>query len=588
MPSPISSAFEIENARNMSRSEVVGTFVPTDNFYSLLNAKHHVVIGSRGSGKTAIAKMLSHDYLVGLAQRGDERAAEVVETGSLIGLYISTRTEWVGSLKNKPWQSDDEQESRFQWRLNVASCIAFLEAAGSCLATYVSDDLTRLQLERSIVDDLREAWLPDANLLGPSLAALQRAISDADYSDQVAVMSARVHGGESPAREGAFDTELFLPLRRGIELLLRRLDQLKSATWAVCIDEAEVLDEVQQRVLNSHIRADSERLVFKITTLPYRHLSLDTNAGAPIRVGHDFDYVYIDKRRTDVKPGEFAERLFERVVAARTPEHEGATLETVLGSSELLSPKSSDWDPMGDELDLLRRHGTEALVLRAERLIVEDPSLFKDSVARKVHGLLLLRERVRAEAGNTAIDYYSGAEMLVRCGDDNPRRVIRLLKALLSELELVTPIVPSATQSRRFISFSADALERTKSEPGCGHELHKFLRTIGSFMKSYLHDRDLSGDVVTAVKIDPDIDDDTWTLVERAVEWGLLMPTTNTNSPNQLPVREGVFHLAYVLSPWFRLFPRRGRSIRLSTVLKWEAGVSRSSRSPDLFDQNSN
>ena len=85
MPSRIATAFEIENARNMSRSEVVSTFVPTDNFYGLLNAKHHVVIGSRGSGKTAIAKMLSHDYLVGLAERGDNKAAEIVEAGTLMG-----------------------------------------------------------------------------------------------------------------------------------------------------------------------------------------------------------------------------------------------------------------------------------------------------------------------------------------------------------------------------------------------------------------------------------------------------------------------------------------------------------------------
>jgi len=45
--SPKRNLFEIENARNLSRQELVETFVPTQSFWRLLSAKHHVVLGSR-------------------------------------------------------------------------------------------------------------------------------------------------------------------------------------------------------------------------------------------------------------------------------------------------------------------------------------------------------------------------------------------------------------------------------------------------------------------------------------------------------------------------------------------------------------
>src|SRR5688572_26739899 len=87
--------FEVENARNLTRDEVVRTFVPPQAFWRLLSAKHHVLLGSRGSGKTAIAKMLSHDHL----SRWDApRAKAAIFSKAFVGMYVPTRLEWVGGL----------------------------------------------------------------------------------------------------------------------------------------------------------------------------------------------------------------------------------------------------------------------------------------------------------------------------------------------------------------------------------------------------------------------------------------------------------------------------------------------------------
>jgi hypothetical protein len=36
--------FELDNARNLSRQELVETFIPTQSFWRLLSAKHNVVL----------------------------------------------------------------------------------------------------------------------------------------------------------------------------------------------------------------------------------------------------------------------------------------------------------------------------------------------------------------------------------------------------------------------------------------------------------------------------------------------------------------------------------------------------------------
>src|ERR1700741_4868441 len=87
--------FEIENASNLTRDELVETFVPTQAFWRLLSAKNHIVLGARGSGKTALAKMLSHDHL---SRFKNERSQGIIASKNFIGIYIPTRLEWVGGL----------------------------------------------------------------------------------------------------------------------------------------------------------------------------------------------------------------------------------------------------------------------------------------------------------------------------------------------------------------------------------------------------------------------------------------------------------------------------------------------------------
>jgi len=85
-----------------------------------------------------------------------------------------------------------------------------------------------------------------------------------------------------------------------------------------------------------------------------------------------------------------------------------------------------------------------------------------------------------------------------------------------------------------------------------------------------LHEEPLTTDQITSVTLSTQTDGEKWTLVRRAAGLGLLFPNVGVHNPDQMPEREGTFHLAYVLAPHFRLLPRRGKARKLETVyLDW-------------------
>jgi len=97
--------------------------------------------------------MLSHDHLSLL---NEERAQAAIRAQDFIGVYIPTRLEWVGGLKNKPWQTEAEKEFFFQWRLNLSSCVALLATIESCIHNYCGTEAASA-CERELALHLSEA-----------------------------------------------------------------------------------------------------------------------------------------------------------------------------------------------------------------------------------------------------------------------------------------------------------------------------------------------------------------------------------------------------------------------------------------------
>lgn len=589
--------FEVDNARNLSRQELVETFIPTQAFWRLLSAKHHVVLGARGHGKTALAKMLSHDHLALMAlSREEPRAQSAVRNQEFIGIYLPTRLEWVGGLRNKPWLNDREREELLQWRLNIASCIAFIPIANSCISTYVKGKALQAQSERELAQQLSNDWIVAPTMIFDDLLQLRRHLEDTDYRKQIQILRERVAGkltnGETP--EGlAFSTDLFSPLRQGIRQLSRILSIKSTCTWLLCLDEAEFLEEMDHRIINSHMRAYPDNLFFKMTTMPYCHYTLATNIGVDLVPGQDFEYVNMGSDRVltaramgekDTIGTQFGRALFKRLIEASDPQvasasgRETPSATDVLGESEILDPRYENWGTDSDNMKLLVKYSSKETVARAMRLI--GSNRFRNEISRKIHGALLLRNEIEEMKGNKAPSAYSGTRMAIRCADDNPRRLIRIFNALLMiqsneqkklrKARRMSWISPE-DQTRAMRTLSASTLKQVRSFPDVGPELHKFLLMLGEYMYFDLHVKPLTTDQITSLIIDDLISEREWKLVQVAVGQGLLYPNVGTGNPDEMPLREGTFRLAYILAPYFFLLPRRGKAAKLTTIKKFNS-----------------
>ena len=588
--------FEIDNARNLSRDELVATFVPTKAFWRLLSAKNQVVLGSRGSGKTALAKMLSHDHL---SKFRDRRAQEAIRSKAFIGIYVPTRLEWVGGLKKKPWQTEEEAEEFFQWRLNISTCVGFLISLRSCLETYTRDEGYRARLERELAQEISRAWSENEQTYN-TLRELHRYLEDLELKKRQQWHRLRVIGhlrlGEEPAGLG-FETELFAPMRQGINIVSRAMNFPVSCSWLLCLDEAEFLEPLHHRILNSYLRSHSGSLFFKIATTPYVHHTLETNTRVPLDVGHDFEYVYIDQdpviwaQKDGIEGYIFATTLFMRRAKMSGYKYRGVTLYRLLGHSELLDPKRSDWASNSPNMALLRKYASQATIDRATRLS-NMPREFSDQISRKIHGALLLRHAVESVKGRGELDIYSGVSMIIRCGDANPRRLISIFNNLLLEVKWkrrdkkVEPILSRKTQTRVLMSFSNSTLTRIQSEDKLGPQLYRFIKAVGTFSKDSLHQLPLTTDQMSSISIETDVSDENWEIIKRAVGLALLYPNVSVKNPDQMPEREGSFHLAYVLAPRFLILPRRGKARNLSSILlnTYPGALRRDQRQMKLFE----
>jgi len=444
----------------------------------------------------------------------------------------------------------------------------------SCLDVYIENEGERAKAERELAKTLHETWSSSQSTC-ETLSALHEYLEDTEHDKQARLARARItgHETEEDLLVGCyFESELFAPLRRAITLASRAFSFPAHTIWMLCLDEAEFLEPLHHRILNSHLRANPGNLVFKITTMPYYHHTLETNTGASLNVGHDFEYIYIDKDPLLLVAGEdggyaFARALFNKRAELSAGDYSWADFEQMLGPSALLDPKISDWAADSKMMVLLRKYANPVTLERATRLAFTPQ--FKDQIARKMHGALLLKDAVARIRGRTELDVYSGVRMAIHCSDANPRRLIRIFNLFISENAAQKGVRLAANrQTKLLIGFSTSALSRVQSEPKNGTELFKFLSTAGNYMRQDLHENKLGTDQISSIDLDKPVTDQEWGIIKDAVGLGLLYPNIQANSGDQMPERTGIFRLAYVLAPTFRILPRKGKPVPLSRIIQ--------------------
>ncbi|HCU0892558.1 TPA: hypothetical protein SMF84_002372 [Serratia marcescens] len=559
--------FEHSNARYFTSNQLAEEFVWTPAFESLISNKNHIILGSRGSGKTALIKMLSHECLTKL---NDEKARKIIDDRSFIATYIPLKVEWVNSIGDI-----DDNNQLFKWSLNLSSCARFLDTIRSCLHSYIDDEIDRILKEKSICNKISELWLSKKL---STITDIYDELEITEYKKNIVFnkMKLGLKLSDDDLMVGLnFNTDLFKPLIMALSTVRKEIGLSNSSTFCVCIDEAEFLTKEHHRILNTHMRSYNE-IVFKITTMPYRHYTLETETGTPLNMGHDFDYLNIDKQGLHGSSKNnshsffenFAERLFRKRIKNSSVINKDITLEFLLGNSILVdSPK--DALPDDELMEKVREYCDSSTIKRAEKLLEKDYSLFESSVSRKLRGTLILKDSFQRYKGNASPFIFSGYSLIVRCSDGNPRRLLRLFNYLFSKnIESCTELKPLSDkeQGAKLKEFSYSELDGLNLEVD-GKKAFDLFTTIGRFLKDKLHTDKINTDTYNSFSFDVE-DDTVWKYIETAVDLGLIYPDfRGLDNDNKMPNRKGRFALAFCLSPHFYLMPRKGNSIKLSVIM---------------------
>ncbi|WP_062810695.1 hypothetical protein [Alcanivorax sp. NBRC 102028] len=588
------SIFEIDNARNETPETLSKAFVWTQSFERIITAKNHIILGSRGSGKTAFVKMLSHSYL---SQCNDPKAIKITRDKKLIGTYIPMRIEWVGGLKNKSWLSIDDQLTLFEWRLNLASCLAFLSTIRSCLKAYIINSQERIETEIEIAKELSEEFLSNEQ---ETLTLFERELENIEFKKQKEIFSSGINEEKLTPHIGqAFHTPLFNPVKRMIAIFKKHIAFPESTAWIIALDEAEFLSIEQQKALNAHLRSDAGQLFYKITTMPYCHYSLDTFSKAPIVHREDFDYVYIDTafskydKTSFHSTGEFIEKLICLRIQKTINSNSPPTLASLLSSSTLLgeaSNESINYEQNHEKvMRLVEKHCNEATVKRARNLINTKP--FNDQIKRKLTGTLLLKDSFQNLKGNQKSDLYSGREIFIRCSDGNPRRAFSLLNNMLLEYpqainESGFRPIPRKIQNMVYERDGKVYLNRLKHTGNKLLSVYDIINVIGNVFHLRIHGDKVGTDFYGSVELS-ESDAAVWDLIVSAVGLGALFPITNSAHPDELPIKSGIFRLSYTFAACFQLLPRKGKPLPLRSIMndKYARSMLEKNSQSGLFDE---
>ncbi|ANE75845.1 hypothetical protein [Dickeya solani] len=565
----ISTLFESSNARSLNSNQLTSEFIWTESFDLLFSSQNQVILGSRGSGKTALIKMLSHDNLSKLATHYP-KAKEIIDSRKFIATYVPLRVEWVNSLNN----FEEKKEEYFVWSLNLSLCAKLLDTIRSCIDFYLYDEFEQFTIEKNICKEISGIWFSD-NIFN-NLNSIRDELERTEYRKNLAFnkesMNIELSNDEKIIGE-SFHTTLFKPFEYAARITKRLLSLPEESKWIICIDEAEFLTKSHHKTLNTFMRSASE-LVFKITTMPYRHHTLNTDVNANINIGHDLEYVYIDKLGTsqlnqqtsDKVIQEFAEKLFLNRLKFHG-ENE-ISFEDLVGKS-VLTQSTPDIAELNYVIELINKHCNEETVKRAEVLFSTNIGSFDDAIVRKLRGLLLLREEYNNKSGNSSSSLYSGVAIISRCSDGNPRRLFRLFNHLLSNLKEQKNRISNTSQSERLKSYSYRELEVIKFEKD-GVNAFNFINKIGGYFRDKSLVEKIGTDTPQSFVIDGTISDEHWNSIKTAVDLGLIYPyiKKDRNAKSLFPSREGRFIIANCLAPNFNLFPRVGRPVRFHNIFR--------------------
>lgn len=426
--------FGESNAKTMPRSDVVSQYVWTDVASRLDTDSPQIVLGPRGSGKTAL--------LLSLTLEGRQAAGMRSTPNSVlrrIGLMCPMNIAETTAFNGKGWLKREERDGVFV----------------GCLATMWAQEVVAALEKIGPIAESAKLTLPSQNELSGLLSVLwfgskahQSLASLRTWIKSLRSSLIAALGIRSQARRLKALSDLAQhPLARGGPGLLadaagelRQWDALSTTRWIILFDEVEYLSEWQQQGVYSYLSHSSDLVSAKIATLPYAHARALRRGGLSLVKGNDYTELpltlmanlELDQLEEEGTPKKFAD-IARGVWSARL-ETAGARNYTL----EELWPEAGYEDVVADELNIERGDArrrleqrllgqfTPATRARAEELLPDRRPSFLDRYWRRYQQPFRFRAAREFEKEGVTLPLYWGWRLMLRACDGNCRWFLQL------------------------------------------------------------------------------------------------------------------------------------------------------------------
>lgn len=470
--------FSDSQARNFSDTKLINEFCPISNYWSLFNDQHEVLLGTRGSGKTFLLKMMRYSMLKRIQ---DPRAQELAEKKEYIALYVPMYLEFVTHLTSSN-SSEEKQIQLFQFAFNCLLAQSMMVE----LKELLSEEKDKMKwakknLELSLA--LNNCWFNDDASDVSDLFSLTTKLRKLFYNFDVST-------GDLTNIPPVFKRQMGASLLAVKELVAAHLGLSEEPTWIICIDEAEFLTEPLQRCINSVFRSDSRRIALKVATLPFYHRTLKTlDPNISVSAGNDFSYRVVDMDHETI---DFI-NLTNSLVSIRLKTRFDSSLD-ISKLEDFLGVYGGD-----DQLDYYREEvkekATDDIIM--QDIISELSEDRKQSAANYPNPRKTIRDKfapifyVRrmyalSRRGNTKPGWYAGSQMIRKISQGNPRAFIQIMNNMFEKARN-SELTPKA-QHRVIWDYVQGFSESTQALESNGPTMYRELNLIGTALHEHVHD----------------------------------------------------------------------------------------------------
>ncbi|MGN8112115.1 ORC-CDC6 family AAA ATPase [Paraburkholderia sp. 22098] len=596
---------EAFNAKYLGAAEVADGFVYSSHFERLAGDYHAVLVGPRGSGKTTLLKMLQPAALAAWTGSKSEMFRRTIR---YTGVFIASDISWSKQLNSLGYGKLSEENKR----VLVLACFtthvihAVLEAmADRANSKYEyrgvslnGDQESHLVRELSVVLRVR----PEIPSLLSVRQAIRNRLSDIRVLANACSLLSDAQCAERLASEQYLHLD-FLDVCSNICTIFNDAVSEKGANWSLLFDELETAPDWIIEQLFSAIRSSDPKLFLKLAISPVSATAfraLFKEDGAVHRNDHEQIRLWYSDRG-DSKA--FCRALWDTL----THKHGlHVTAEEALGRSVFeprdnrsvrrRSPYSAGepWHKIFTRLE--KKDRSFANFLKSKNIdLASTESLWlnkRDAVLRKAAPVAAVRdfylhESKRGEITSRqrkTLELYAGADSIFAITEGNPRWFIGLASPLINFLVAShgKKKVPNSEQAKEIDAAADRLLALMKTIPverehlrGDEVALDSLLEQIGTKLHTDIVEDAFSIDPALTFIVDEDVPPGTRELLASAVNRGAVVLVDESSTKAIVGgMLNAKLRLSFLLAAKYGLLLRKGKAVRLSSLLKHQSSGS--------------